>query len=110
REFKGKVIGTDPKTDLALIKVKSLGLHFNERKVGLGVGADDLPFELPLVRERDGQFTSSVYHMVVGDNVPVRRHDHPRAHTAVPRFWLVQWRPRCPPRSKELLHRISHSI
>src|SRR2546426_1175014 len=88
REFKGKIVGTDPKTD-------------------------DLAFEFPHVGERDREFTGAIHDMVVGDDVPVRRHDHSGAHPPTVRL-LRRHRPlraertkRSEGRPKELVHGIT---
>jgi hypothetical protein len=54
-----------------------------------GVGADYLGDKFPLVRQQHLQLVRSLDHVVVGQNVAVRRHDHAGAETLLLAFALL---------------------
>ncbi len=60
-----------------------LGLDFDDRDVGLGIGANNLGNEFPLIIEQHLQFIRLLDDMVVGDNKPVGRDNDTGAEAAL---------------------------
>ena len=79
--------GQNPLADLQCIAVSGFdigqlgGLYFDQGQVRTGVLSNDLAVEAPLVVEDDFDFIGVFDDMVVGDDVPIGRHDYPGART-----------------------------
>ena len=56
------------------------GVNAQQRQVRARVGTDHFGVELATVTHPDQHAIGAVHHMVVGDNVPVRRNDKARSH------------------------------
>ncbi len=63
-------------------KIRRMDLH--DRHVGFWIGGDDLPFVLAAIRQDHFYIDGIGDHMIIRDDVAVRRNDHARPLSVLP--------------------------